>query len=104
MWQLLRDLLPEHARRSPHNKHITASRTLQKAAVILSALLPPDLRRKARPHKVVDGELTINVDHPAVALRIRQSEQRILQELQKDHPDVKRLALRVRPETTAPSG
>lgn len=104
MWRKLSDFLADRRRSSPYRAQYEGVQALQDAREALLRRFSSVIAEDAHPKKLVDGTLTIEVSHPAIAQAVRQQEQTLLQALQEKHHRVQRIVFSIRQETTESSG
>lgn len=96
MWRSLHDLLRERRAASPQRPQLDAANAIQLFHENIKSRVPAELRASLHAKKLVDGVLTVEVSHPALAQILRQEEAEILADLTKKGCPVHRFVFTVR--------
>jgi len=81
MWRSLGGLLEERRKQSPNKRHIEAANAIRVFQECIRARIPKDIPQGPQAKKLVDGILTVEVVHPALAQLLRHEEKSIIREM-----------------------
>ncbi|MFH1171117.1 MAG: DciA family protein [bacterium] len=99
MWKRMRELLAERQGQLPNSAQISGANAIASFSAIIQQQLPGEGREGVHARKLVQGVLSIEVEHPALVQMLRNMERDILQQLNARGNKVCRLAFTVRRRT-----